>query len=256
MLVAERRAAIIKKLEAHGSVRVSDLSAQFGVTEETIRRDLEELERQKVLKRTYGGAVKATGTGIELPYAKRREKNAAEKAKIAKAAVALIEDGDTVSLDASTTVLRLCQEMHRLSRLTVLTNSIQVLLELAGRPGFNVIGTGGTLRETALSFVGPLAERAVAEYHVDKAFISCKGISLEGGVTDSNELEVELKKVMVRSAERVIVLADHTKFGYIGFARIATLDAVDTVVTDDGIDPKEVEPLREAGIRVIIAGDS
>jgi len=256
MLVAERRAAIVKKLEAQGSVRVADLSAQFGVTEETIRRDLEELERQKVLKRTYGGAVKATGTGIELPYAKRREKNAAEKAKIAKAAISLINEGDTVCLDASTTALRLCQEMHHLSRLTVLTNSIQVLLELAGRPGFNVIGTGGTLRETALSFVGPLAERTVAEYHVDKAFISCKGLSVEGGLTDSNELEVELKKVMVRSAERVIVLADHTKFGYIGFARIAGLDVIDTVVTDDGIDPKEVEPLRAAGIRVMIAGEA
>lgn len=256
MLVAERRAAIVKRLEAQGSVRVSDLSAQFGVTEETIRRDLEELERQKVLKRTYGGAVKATGTGFELPHAKRREKNAAEKAKIAKAAIRLIQEGDTISIDASTTALRLCQEMHHLSRLTVLTNSVQVLLELAGRPGINVIGTGGTLRETALSFVGPLAERTMSEHHVDKAILSCKGLSVQNGLTDSNELEVELKKLMVRSAQEVIVLADHTKFGYIGFARIATIDVIDTIVTDDGVDPKDVQPFIDAGIEVIIAGDS
>lgn len=256
LLVAERRAAIIKKLEAHGSVRVADLSAQFGVTEETIRRDLEELERQKVLKRTYGGAVKATGTGYELPHAKRRLKNAAEKAKIAKAAVSLIREGDTVSFDASTTVLRLCQELHHMSGLTVLTNSIQVLLELSGRPGIVAIGTGGTLRETALSFVGPIAERTMAEHHVDKAFLSCKGLSVEKGLTDSNELEVELKKLMIRAAQEVIVLADHTKFGYTGFARIATIDAIDTIVTDDGVDPKEIQPFIDAGINVIVAGES
>ncbi len=143
-----------------------------------------------------------------------------------------------------------------MSGLTVLTNSIQVLLELSGRPGIVAIGTGGTLRETALSFVGPIAERTMAEHHVDKAFLSCKGLSVEKGLTDSNELEVELKKLMIRAAQEVIVLADHTKFGYTGFARIATIDAIDTIVTDDGVDPKEIQPFIDAGINVIVAGES
>lgn len=256
MLVAERRANIVKQLQTHGSVRVSELSIKYGVTEETIRRDLEELERQKVLKRTYGGAVKVTGTAFELPHGKRRVKNSVEKGKIAKAAVKLLNDGDTVSLDASTTVLRLCDAMHRVGQLTVLTNSVQVLVELAGRPNLNVIGTGGMLRETALSFVGPLAVRAMADHHVDKAIISCKGLTVEKGVTDSNELEVELKKQMVQSAREVIVLADHTKFDYVGFARIIPISEVDTIITDDGVDPSMVIPFQEAGVRVIIADGS
>lgn len=254
LLVAERRAQIAKQVEAKGSVRVSELSAYFGVTEETIRRDLEELERQQILKRTYGGAVKWSGTGYELPYAKRRAKNAKEKAKIAQAAVALLSEGDTISLDASTTVLAMCQQMHHVGRLTVLTNSIQVMIELAGRSGIHVIGTGGSVRETALSFVGPLAERAIADHHVDKAFISCKGLHPEVGITDSNELEVELKKKMAESARRLIVLADHTKFGYIAFARIASLQAIDTIITDDGADPADVRLIEEAGVKVIVAG--
>lgn len=255
LLVAERRAQIAKQVEAKGSVRVAELSAHFGVTEETIRRDLEELERQQILKRTYGGAVKRSGTGYELPYAKRRSKNAKEKAKIAQAAVALLSEGDTISLDASTTVLAMCQAIRNIGRLTVLTNSIQAMIELAGRPGIHVIGTGGSVRETALSFVGPLAERAIADHHVDKAFISCKGLHSEVGITDSNELEVELKKKMAESARRLIVLADHTKFGYIAFARIASLDRIDTIITDDAVDPDEVQLIEDAGVRVIIAGD-
>ena len=258
MLVAERRAQIAKQVEAKGSVRVAELSAYFGVTEETIRRDLEELERQQILKRTYGGAVKWSGTGYELPYAKRRAKNAKEKAKIAQAAVKLLSEGDTISLDASTTVLAMCQLMRHIGRLTVLTNSIQAMIELAGRPGgrsgIHVIGTGGSVRETALSFVGPLAERAIADHHVDKAFISCKGLHPEVGITDSNELEVELKKRMAESARRLIVLADHTKFGYIAFARIASLQAIDTIITDDGVDPADVRLIEEAGVKVIVAG--
>ena len=253
MLVAERRAEILRRIEAHGSVRVGELSAYFGVTEETIRRDLEELERQKLVARTYGGAVRPTGTGFELPYTKRREKNAAEKARIAKAAAQLISDGDTICLDASTTALRMCQELQHIGRLTVLTNSIHALIDLATRPGIHVIGTGGAVRETALSFVGPLAERAIEEHHVDRVFISGRGITLEKGLTDSNELEVELKKRMVHAARQVVVLVDHTKFGYIGFARVLPVSEIDVLITDSGADPDEIARFRKAGVEVIVA---
>lgn len=253
MLVAERRAEILRRIESHGSVRVADLSATFNVTEETIRRDLEELERQKLVKRTYGGAVRATGTGFELPHTKRREKNAAEKARIAKAAAALISEGDTICLDASTTALRLCHELHNVGRLTVLTNSVHVLIELAGKPDIHLIGTGGVIRETALSFVGPLAERAVEERHVDRVFLSGRGITLEKGLTDTNELEVELKKRMIQASRQVVALVDHTKFGYIGFCRLAPLSEIDVLITDSGVDPREVTRLEKAGIEVIVA---
>lgn len=253
MLVAERRAEILKRIEAHGSVRVAALSDLFGVTEETIRRDLEELERQKLVKRTYGGAVRATGTSFELPYAKRRDKNAAEKARIAKAAAQLVSAGDTICLDASTTALGMCQELQNIGRLTVLTNSILVLVELAGRQGIHLIGTGGAVRETALSFVGPLAQRAMEEHHVDRVFISGRGITLDKGLTDSNELEVELKKRMVHAAQQVVVLVDHSKFGYLGFSRVMPVSEIDVLITDSGADPGDLSRLEKAGVQVIVA---
>lgn len=253
MLVAERRAEILKRIESHGSARVADLSLAFNVTEETIRRDLEELERQKLVKRTYGGAVRADGTGFELPHTKRRETNAAEKGRIAKAAAELIAAGDTICLDASTTALRLCQELQNVGRLTVLTNSVHVLIELAGRKGIDLIGTGGVVRETSLSFVGPLAQRAIEERHVDRVFLSGRGITLEKGLTDSNELEVELKRRMVHAAQQVVALVDHTKFGYIGFSRVAPISEIDVLITDSGVDPQDVKRFEKAGVEVIVA---
>lgn len=253
MLAAERRVSIARRVEQFGSVRVSELASTFGVTEETIRRDLEELEREGILRRTYGGAVRANGTGFELSFAQREEKNRELKERIARAAAALVEEGDTIALDASTTALRFARLLPQ-GRYTVLTNSVQVVLELAHRPGVTVMSTGGTLRETALSFVGPLAERAVQEYHVDKVFLSCKGVTLEHGLTDSNELEVMLKKRMVGAAREVIALIDSTKFGYVGFATIAPVGAVHKLVTDSGIPPEIRQALEEQGIEVIVAG--
>ena len=147
--------------------------------------------------------------------------------------------------------MRLCHELHNVGRLTVLTNSVHVLIKLAGKPDIHLIGTGGVIRETALSFVGPLADRAVEERHVDRVFLSGRGIS-EKGLTDTNELEVELKKRMIQASRQVVALVDHTKFGYIGFCRLAPLSEIDVLI-DSGVDPREVTRLEKAGIEVIVA---
>lgn len=253
LLAAERRASIARMAEQRGSVRVSELSRLFDVTEETIRRDLEELENNGYLKRTYGGAVSVTGTGLELPFARRVETRQKEKSIIARYAVTLIQEGETIILDASTTALWVAKHLIDRRDLTVVTNSIQTVMELAGRPGINVICTGGNLRDRILAFAGPLAERAISGYYVDKVFISGKGLSPDGGLTDSNELEVELKKAMLGAAKEKIALVDSSKLGHKAFARIEDVSAFTKIITDPGIDPAMAAAIREHGGNLIIA---
>ncbi len=252
MLAAERRANIARMAEQHGSVRVAELSRMFDVTEETIRRDLEELEEGGYLKRTYGGAVNINGTGLELPFARRVESHREEKNVIARCAAAMVQEGETIILDASTTALWLAKHLIDRRDLTVLTNSIQVVMELAGRPGVRVICTGGNLRDRTLGFVGPLAERAISGYYVDKVFMSGKGLTPDGGLTDSNELEVELKKVMLAAAKERIALVDSSKLGHRGFARIEGLTGFTAIITDPGIDPAMTTAIRENGGNLVI----
>lgn len=253
MLAAERRANIARMVEQHGSVRVADLSRLFDVTEETIRRDLEDLEQGGYLKRTYGGAVNINGTGLELPFARRLESHREEKTIMARYAATLVQEGETIILDASTTALWLAKHLIDRRDLTVVTNSIQVVMELAGRPGIRVICTGGNLRERALGFVGPLAERAISGYFVDKVFMSGKGLTADGGLTDSNELEVELKKAMLVAARERIVLVDSSKLGHRAFARIDGLDGFSMIITDPGISMDMATAIQENGGNLIIA---
>ena len=253
MLAAERRANIARMAEQHGSVRVAELSRVFDVTEETIRRDLEELEKGGYLKRTYGGAVNVNGTGLELPFARRVESHREEKNLIAIYAATLVQEGETIILDASTTALWLAKHLIDRRDLTVVTNSIQIVMELAGRPGLRVICTGGNLRDRTLAFAGPLAERAISGYYVDKVFMSGKGLTPDGGLTDSNELEVELKKAMLAAAKEKIALVDSSKLGHRAFARIDDLSAFTTIITDPGIDPAMAEAIREHGGDLVIA---
>ncbi|HHW10735.1 MAG TPA: DeoR/GlpR transcriptional regulator [Firmicutes bacterium] len=253
MLAAERRTLILAQVEQSGSVKVRELSRFFQVTEETIRRDLEELEKQGQLQRTYGGAIKNHGTGYDPSFARRINTNLAEKQQIARMVKSLIKPGDTLALDASTTALVAARTFSNHLPLTILTNSIQAALELAAKPEINVICTGGTVRESSLSFVGPLAQKVVSEHFYDKAIISAKGLSLEHGMTESNHLEAELKKCMIKSAKEVIFVADHSKFGYVGFARVCALDDIDVIVTDHLLDPEVQQQLKEAGVELIVA---
>lgn len=254
LLAPERRAEIRRIIEAEGSVRVSHLCTLFGVTEETIRRDLETLEREGVVERTYGGAISPRRISYESPYYGRANANRAAKEAIAGVVAEMVQDRDTILLDASSTSLYVARALVKKRKgLTVMTNSLAITNELRSARGFNVLCTGGTLRLTSLSFVGPHAERALRHYHVDKAVISCKGFDLNRGFTDSNDLEVEMKKAMLKAANEVIAAVDSSKWGYVGFALIGPVTSVQRIVTDANVDTAQVAQVRDQGVDVVVA---
>jgi DeoR family L-fucose operon activator len=251
MLAAERYEKIVQLVNERGSIRVSELSELCQVTEETIRRDLDRLESAGRLRRSHGGAVsvKDQSQHPEIPYAEREIVHAEEKRRIAGAAIQLIRPRDRILLDASSTAWYMAASMPDIP-LTVLTNSIKVATELASKEKIEVISTGGILAQRSLSFVGPLAERSLDTYHVDKVFLSCKGVHLERGISESNELQARVKQKMVGMADEVIVLADASKFGVQAFTRVADLADVDAIVTDRRIDRDTVRQLEERSIAV------
>ncbi|WP_188775068.1 DeoR/GlpR family DNA-binding transcription regulator [Paenibacillus hunanensis] len=251
MLVAQRYDKIVKLVNEHGSMRVTELSERCQVTEETIRRDLDRLERQGLLRRSHGGAVSVQGEQPETPFSEREIMHAEEKRRIAEQAVKLIEPNDRILLDASTTAWYMAASLPDIP-LTVLTNSIRVATQLSNREKIEVISTGGQLVSRSLSFVGPLAERSLDTYYVNKLFLSCQGVHLERGVSESNELQGRVKQKMVGMADQVILLADASKFGVQAFAHVMNLNEVDQLITDSRIEQRIVEQLQEQAMKVMI----
>ncbi|WP_248924249.1 DeoR/GlpR family DNA-binding transcription regulator [Paenibacillus hamazuiensis] len=234
MLAAERYEKIVQLVNERGSIRVTELSELCRVAEETIRRDLDRLEAAGRLRRSHGGAVsikEQPPVQAEVPYAKREIQNSEEKRRIAEEAIVRIEPNDRILLDASTTAWYMARSLPDIP-LTVLTNSIKVAMELAAKEKIDVISIGGLLAQRSLSFVGPLAERVLDDYYVDKLFFSCKGVHPERGVSESSELQARVKQKMIERADRTILLADSSKFGVQAFTHVAEWDQIDAVVTD------------------------
>ncbi len=250
MLPAERKRAIEKEVNSKGSVLVKDLSRIFDVTEETVRRDLDRLEAEGKLRRSHGGAVRVDDGPGEIPYLEREKAYVFEKLSIAHVAVQHIQSGDRVVLDASTTAWYVAKELPDIP-LTVLTNSLKVAMELANRDKIEVFSIGGILRPSSLSFVGPLAEQNLEQFHVNKAFISCKGIHTEYGISESHAFQALVKRKMIEIADMVFVLADHSKVQIRDFTLAASLDEIDVLITDRETEESFIERIRDHGIRII-----
>lgn len=233
MFALERQKRILEILEREGSVSVNRLSTTFDVTEETVRRDLEKLEKQDCLKRTHGGAVSVSDSSThEASLEKRKLINVDAKQNIAKAAASFVAEGDTVFLDASTTTFFMAKELKTMKNITVITNSIRVVNELCGAEGVKVIAVGGLVSNNQ-SFVGSLAERSIEEnFFVSKMFFSSKGITADGGVLESNEGECGIKKKMMKNAKLKYYLCDKSKMGSVGFVKLTYFENLDFVITD------------------------
>lgn len=251
MLAFERQQRIIELLHEYGAVSVSKLSSEFGVAEETVRRDLEKLEKQEKLLRTHGGAVPVDDNKHEPSIDKRKKLNVEEKQSVARAAAELVVPGDTIFLDASTTTFFLARELKGMKNITVITNSLQTMQELSGIDGIKLIGTGGIV-STNLSFVGSLAENAVREkYFANKMFFSSRGVTIQAGILDSNEQECAMKKCMIENAQQRIYVCEHSKIDRIGFAKLASFEEIDAFVTDLPLGEEWHKRLDEANTEII-----
>lgn len=251
MLAIERKNEILEILQKEQRVLVSELAKRYDVTEETIRRDLEKLERDGLVKKTYGGAVLNKNTNVDLPLRIREKTNRQEKQKVAELAAAMIEEGDSIMLDASSTSLMIAQQIKNRKKLTVITTSVEVLIELAQNEGIKVISTGGNLKSSSLSLVGRRTENCLELFHVDKAFVSCKGLDMERGVVESNELEAGVKLMMKHSAKQLILVIDSSKFDKVSFVKVMDLQKGDIVITDCVPDTKWQAYFNDRGVQVI-----
>ncbi len=231
MLGLERRQKIMDMIRRDNKVYVSELAKQFNVTEETVRRDLEKLEGQDLLRRSYGGAILSESTSEDLSFTKRSSINSENKQAIARKAYDLIHDGDTIMVDSSTTGQMLLQQLKGHKRITVITNSIRLMNDFM-TSDFTMICTGGTLRTNSCALTGPLACGSLRSYYVDFSLISCKGLDQEKGIMESNDSESEIKQIMMKQARRTILLVDHSKFDKTAFVRCSGFDTISYIVTD------------------------
>lgn len=232
MLALERRNLILEKLQEEKRVVVSELSQLYNVSEETIRRDLDKLENEGYAIKSYGGAVINENMSIDMPFNVRKNRNVLGKQKIAEIVADMIRDGDQIMLDASTTAVFVAKAIKEKQRLTVITNSIEIMIELADVSGWNIISTGGTMKEGYLALLGSKAEAALRGYYVDKAIVSCKAFDMERGIMDSNDLFAQAKQTMMNSAKESILAVDHSKFDNMSFSKVTDTHNLTAIVTD------------------------
>lgn len=254
----ERTQFILQELMSAGQISVDDLSQRLGVNTSTIRRDLERLERQHLLRRVHGGAVPVDtfsfgGYANDLTFQTNVNRQVEEKNRIALAAAQLIEPGDSIAISPGTTTTYLARtiRVQQIPNLTVVTNAINIAMELAGLRGLNLILTGGVFLPDFFALVGPTAEQNLREIFVQKAFVGCTGLSVQNGLTGPNQLEAHTHKITLERSRQSIVLADHTKLGYVALYTFAPVTAIHTLVTGKEANPTIVEELRAKDIEVL-----
>ncbi len=252
MFAEQRRLVILDRLETEGSVRVAALANQLDVAVETIRRDLEQLERDGKLTRTHGGAVPRVGSQ-DLPFAERRSANHDAKVAIARWAADLIEPGDVVAFDASSTVYELVRLVPDIA-ISVVTNSMPAMARLCTHSQVRIFCAGGTMDSPSRSMVGPFAEDVLGKLNVDKLFLSSKGVHLSRGLSELDEEHARIKRRMIEIAEEVYLLADHSKLGRRAAVHVVDLPAVSVLATDVQAAPVFLEQARAQGVRTEVVG--
>lgn len=260
LLAEQRRALILDEIRRRGGVRVNDLTRQLGVSDMTIRRDLDALARSGAVEKVHGGAVPAeTARTHEPGFEAKSVLELSAKEEIARAAAHLVAPGSAIALSGGTTTYALARHLAEVEQLTVVTNSVRVadVFDRAQRtgaaPGTTVVLTGG-VRTPSDSLVGPVADRAIRSLHFDLLFLGAHGLSLEAGLSTPNLAEAETNRAFVASARRVVVVADHTKWGVVGLSTFAALAEVDTWVTDVGLGAEAAEAAREEIRELVLAG--
>ena len=249
----ERQKQILSLLSQHGRLSVAEIVSQFSISEATARRDLETLSSQGKALRVHGGVIAVEQAPPELPILERENEQGDEKARIGRAAAALVGNHETIFLGSGTTVLEIARNLRDHKNLTVITNSLPVLNILAGNTEITVVSLGGMLRESELSFIGHITEQALSEVRVDKVFMGTRGVSLEHGLTNDYLQETLTDRAILRIGREVLIVADHTKVNRVATVLLAPLKSMQTLLTDSNADKKFVQALKKQGITVIAA---
>ena len=253
LLVEERRRRITDALKKQSRVTVGELADRFRVSAVTIRADLAALGQAGALVRAHGGAVPRSGDHPDLPITVKKSLRHAEKLRIGERAAEMIGADETIILDSGTTTAEIARVLRRMSipGLTIVTNALNVAVELANAPQVRVMMLGGVLRPPSRSFVGPEAERTLTDVHADRLFLGVDGFHLDGGLTTPDPLEAFLNGMMIAVSKEVVVVADSTKFGRRSLSKIAGISAVHRIVTDRGIDRRMASAITDRGIQLL-----
>lgn len=254
MFATERRNRILDYLNKQQRATVKELSEILNVTEATLRTDLNVMEEEGLVQRTHGGAILQDNVRSEYSFSVREKKNRDEKIAIGNQAAQLVEDGQCILLDASSTALELARILKkRQIRLTVITNGIYAAMELRENPEITVILIGGVLRVGSIALEGTLGINILKQINVDTMFTSASGFTFDDGLSDFNVYEVELKKAMVASSTSVVALLDHSKIGKSSIASFAAPRQIKTLITDDKVSQSVIDRLQQMSINVIIS---
>lgn len=253
MFVQQRHELIINKLNKDKSIRASELMESFGVSFETIRRDLEFLESEGYLRRVHGGAIlKEPDYSKEIPLPIRESIYVEEKTELAGIATRYVTEGMSIALDVSTTNLQIVKALKaKFDRLTIITNSLPIVNELVSMPRYTLIMIGGVIRHEEQSIIGDLAEEFASRFHADLFFMSMSGVTLEEGITDNAIGEVQVKKIMHANAKSTIVLTDSSKFDQVSLLKVCSCTEVERFVTDSKIDRRIVDKYKASGIEIV-----
>jgi len=252
---SQRRLQISELVREHGSVQVTSLAKRFGVSMQTVRKDLRFLSDRGVMARAYGGAIDSKvvgGAAAEAPYEAKRTSHLEEKRRIGERAAALVKPGDTIVIDSGTTAIQLAEALPNVE-VTVVTNDFGVLSSLAPKSNINIVMLGGELRRKSMSFYGGLTVEALNGLHVDKLFLGVDGFDLERGITTHFEPEAMLNRKMVENAGTVIAITDSSKFGKVCLHRIIAVAELDTLITDKDAPAEIVQAIQQLGVDVQLA---
>lgn len=240
-LPASRQAEILEIIKREKSVSVAGLSERLFINQATIRRDLNTLQKTGLISRTYGGAVLTQGLDSDIPFLVRKGVHSEEKKTIAKLASTLIEDGDTIFLDSSSSTEFMIPFIKDRKNLKIVTNGVKLATLLCSLSDCSIYSTGGKLREQSLSYVGNIALENLRSFNFNKAFFSCRGVCIENGLTDGNEEEAILRKLIIKKSAQSFLLADSSKFDTVSFCFIATVHDISAIITENPPEKRWIE---------------
>jgi Transcriptional regulators of sugar metabolism len=254
LLVEERRRLIVDLVEQQGRATVEELATRFGTSAVTIRADLDALARSSAIARSHGGALPVAPATNDTPLNIKETRWHAQKLRIGQAAAKMIQDGETIILDSGSTTVEIARQIRQMKfeSLTVITNALNIAMELTGMPQIRVMMLGGLLRQTSYSLVGPDAEQALAKLSADRLFLGVDGLDPEVGVTTPDPLEAALNALMIRVSRQTIAVLDASKLGQRSLSVITPVRNLDMVISDRSAPPETVEALRGAGVEVVL----